>query len=410
MLGNALLRTRIDTTERTIRPALVNEKNRDVLHRVEAVLETFASAVGTTRGELDERLTTLAKGGGDLKLNKALVELAFDLARFEAPCQVDASALRTRLFELSARVFPVGTGGMQEDARQHLLSDVASQFGITPEAVERFMFSDLKDEQLLEAFEATEPLQMLRRYNVALAQGLLLDAVRMDITLVSPSPQRLRQLFRYLKFFRLLFAVQETATGMLVQVDGPLSILEQTRAYGVRMASFLPALLLMDGWELAADVRFRRRRYTFRLDPSSKLVSHYPDKGAWTPPELQQLLDRLRQIAPPDIEVLDGQSVVSLGGREVFVPDFEVAASGRSVPVEVVWPWKKIKWSRYYELFDAHAPADALLCVPQKLVPATFLKRRPDPRLLFYRATPPADKILDAVASKLASAREKRLI
>ncbi|MBM4352858.1 MAG: DUF790 family protein, partial [Deltaproteobacteria bacterium] len=263
-------------------------------------------------------------------------------------------------------------------------------------------FSDLKDEQLLEAFDCPEPLWMLRRYNVALAQGLLFDAVRMDVTLESPSPQRLRQVFRYLKFWGLLFTIQETETGMIIQVDGPLSILEQTRAYGVRMASFLPALLLMDAWEVAADVRFRRRRYTFRLDPSARLVSHYPDKGAWTPPELQQLLDRLRELAPPRITVQDGRSVVSLGGREVFVPDFELAASDRSVGVEIVWPWRKLKWNRYYELFGAHAPENALLCVPQKLVPATFLKKCSDRRLLFYRATPPADKILASAGESLS--------
>lgn len=409
MLGNTLLRTRIDTLEKTIRPALVSEKNRDLLQRIEAVLATFSAAVGSTRGELDERLTTLVKGGGDLKLNKALVDLAFDLARFEAPSDIDAGALRTRIFELSAAVFPVGTPGPGEAARMEIVARVAGEFGITPDAVERFMFSDLKDEQLLEAFDSREPLWMLRRYNVALAQGLLLDALRMDITLHSPSPQRLRQLFRYLKFFRLLFAVQETRDGMLIQVDGPLSILEQTRAYGMRMAGFLPALLLLDEWELSADVRWRRRRYTLRVDPTDGLVSHYPDKGAWTPPELQQLLDRLRTLAPAGIDVLDGQSVLSLGGREVFVPDLEIARPGRSVCVEILWPWRKLRWNRYFELFAAHAPDDVLLCVPQKLVPATFLKKCSDPRLLFYRATPPADKILDAVR-KVLSGNEKRLI
>jgi len=399
MLGNALLRTRIDTTEKTIRPALVSEKNRDVLNRIEAVLETFSAAVGTSRGELDERVSTLVKGGGDLKLNKALVELAFDLARFEAPSKVDAAALRKRVFELSAPRFPVGISGTTDVARTEVIARVAEELAVSPDEVERTMFSDLKDEQLLEGFETVEPLWMLRRYNVALAQGLLLDAVRMDIALESPTPQKLRQLFRFLKFFRLLFVVQETQSGMIIQVDGPLSILEQTRAYGVRMASFLPALLLLEGWKLTADVRFRRRRYTLVLDPGMKLVSHYPDKGSWVPPELEQLLGRMREIARPEVQVRDGQTVLSLGGREVFVPDFEIAAGRRTVGVEIIWPWRKIKWSRYYELFSIHAPEDVLLCVPHKLVPATFLKKCSDHRLLFYRATPPADRILEAATS-----------
>ncbi len=394
MLKKDQLRLRVGANKE-IRPAYVRLNNYDLRKRASEMLEVFLTSIGRTRGEIDEELTRFVKGGGDLKINRGFVELANGFADFEGAAVGLAREVRTALFARGATHFPLGLG--KGPPRREIVAVVARQFAQTPAEVERLMFADLKEAQVLERFEAMEPIPFLERYNLALAQGLLVHAVSVDVVLRNASSTRLRQLFRYLKFFQLLFEVESEGDDLRVHIDGPISVLKQTKSYGVKLATFLPALLLLDDFELVADVRWKRRRYTFRVSPDDGLKSHYSPKGGWVPKELDQLKRRLKEILPQGVTVRDAAYVASLGGRHVYVPDLQFRSGGKSLFLEVLWPWKKLKWSRYYEPFASHAPPNAFLCLSTKVASKTFQKTNRDPRIVYYRATPLADRIVKAV-------------
>lgn len=397
MLKSDHLRMRVSNG--VLCPAYVREDNYEVRKRGGAVLEVFRKCVGKTRGELKVRTEVFSKGKGDKRINRALVELLLERCEFEAVSDVPVVEMRRALFEAGAAQFPVGV--VRDGSRLGILESVGRDFGLTADQVEQLMFSDLKEEQKLQEFKDMEPLELVRRYNVALAQGALLQSSGMRLRLKSAEAQRLRQLFRFLKFFRLLFTVQYAGEEVVVDVDGPLSVVEQTRAYGVRLASFLPALLLLDDYALEADARWKRKRCVFHLAPEEGLVSHYRDTGSWVPSEMEQLVTRLRQLSGALVQVKQPSAVYSLGGRAVYVPDISLVRGRHKALVEVIWPWRRLRWKEHYELFREHAPAGALLVVSLKSVGRATATGVKDPRVVFYRVTPPADQILKAAGQFL---------
>jgi predicted nuclease of restriction endonuclease-like RecB superfamily len=405
MLKKDQLRVRIGA-DKSIRPNYVSLGNADLRRRAAEVTELFSLHLGRTRGDLEEELGRFVKGGGDLKINRGMVELALGMAEFEGAAAGLAQEVRSALFAQGARHFPLGLGA--GPTRREVVAEVARQFACSATEVERLMFADLKEAQLLESFSQLPPVAFLQRYNLALAQGLLVHAVAVDVTLRQVDAVLLRQIFAYLKFFELLFEVVVHEDGLVVHIDGPMSVLKQTKSYGVKLATFLPALLLLESFELVADVRWKRRRYTFTVTPADGLVTHYNPRGGWVPRELTQLRERLQETLPEDIQVVDAAYVAALGGRQVYVPDFEFRRGEDRCYLEVLWPWKKLKWSRYYEPFAAHAPAHALVCVSTKVASKTFQTTNRDPRVVYYRATPLADRIVRAVVTALGAERERR--
>jgi len=390
MLKTNLMRVKI-SADRALRPAYVSETNYAIRKRAQAAIDIFAANIGRTRRELEEQLVQFTKAGGALKINKGLVELLYGYSTFQSDSPVPAHELRTLLFEYGARHFPLGAGS-GGPSREQIFRKVAERFSLDARDLERLMFSDLKEEQLLEDFDTPTPLDLLRRYNVALAQGILLHATGLDVVLHSPEPQRLRQLFRFLKFFRLLFTPEFGDERVAFHVDGPLSILEQTKSYGVRLASFLPALLLLDDFVLTAQVKWKRKRCRLNLTPGDGLQSHYRDRGSWVPDELSQFMSSLRKAASPDISVGESAALFSLGGRDVYVPDLVLSSGKRDAFVEVFWPWRRIGWSRYYGHFRKYAPPNAFIVMSNKCISKTDRENTSDPRIIFFRVTPLAEK------------------
>lgn len=401
MLKGNLLKLRIGP-DKSLTPIYVRENNYDLRKRAAAISDIFLACVGRPRKELDEQTSRFRKGKGDRKINGALVELLYDRCTFEAATDAPVVDIRRRLFEEAAQSFPVGTVA-DDDARSAIVAAVGAELGLSPTDVERLMFSDLKEAQLLESFDELSPVDLIKRYNLALAQGALIHSYGMTVTLGTDSPQRVRQLFRYLKFFKLMFSVNYRDEEVRVKIDGPISVLEQTRAYGVRLASFLPALLLLSDWEMEAELKWKRKRCVFYLSPDEGLESHYRDVGAWTPPEMAQFTDRFGELLSPGTAMAESNAIISLGGKDVFIPDLVVKRGDQKAYLEIIWPWRKVNWRKLYSTFKQHAPANAFLMVSTKSAGQEAALNCDDPRVIFYRLTPPANQAAKALEGALGA-------
>ncbi len=179
------------------------------------------------------------------------------------------------------------------------------------------------------------------------------------------------QLFRRLKFHRLLYRVEGSMQdGYVFHIDGPLSLFSATTKYGLQVALVLPAILRCADFRIEAELRWgpRREPRSFLLEPRDGLVSHQADTGMYTPVELKAFVERFRQVAPA-WEISECTDVIELGREGVWVPDYRVihVATGVDVFIEVVGFWKRSSLERLIRLLPGNGPPRFLLAISERL-------------------------------------------
>ena len=370
MLTADLLRARV--RKGAIRPEYVDASSVELLARAEELLTLFQQHENRRRGELDEALNDLVGDETEFAIVRGLCKLLHDRSTWETVAPIDPIELRRALFEASAAAHPVGTrpSKLHTTTRADVLASVAAELGVTVESVVDGMYGDLKTEQRLTRFRPMTAEALIHRYNLALAQGLLLRASEMHIDVDVDRPSALRQLFRWLKFHQLMHRTIKSDSGWRITVDGPLSLFSQSQRYGLQMALFLPALLLADRWRVQADVEWRRpgNLLTLELSPADGLVTHLRNRGTYVTEEERWLTKRIDEHAN-SWKVSRRAKVVDLGGEDVLVPDFtvECTETGRVAIVEVVGFWRRSYLERRVDVLRRRGPTNLVLCISRKM-------------------------------------------
>src|SRR5262249_12344326 len=242
--------------------------------------------------EIDE---LFGSGGKATQVYRGLAKVIEDRAEFEVVSDVPPEEQREKVFSAAAdyrramRSSTAGAGHRAHFRRDEIIAAVASDLKMEAAAVLTALFADLRDENRLLRFADITAQRLIDRYNVALAQAVLLRSVFVKVEVRRERPPRYRQLFRWLKFHRLLYNVEgNMPEGYAFHIDGPLSLFSATTKYGLQVALFLPALLSCTDFRLEADLRWgpRREPRCFYLDARDGLVSHQPDTGTYVPAEI----------------------------------------------------------------------------------------------------------------------------
>ena len=246
--------------------------------------ELYSDHVGKPRTTLEGELATREEELGPgldarrgFRIVRAISKLLEERAEWASPTDADPYTLRTRIFELAAALPepPAAEPGLLEvPTREDVLSRVSEETGVERPA--DLMYADRQGAQLLGDFDRPSAEDLVRRYNVAQVQGALYAARDLVVELGAEADARL--VFHYVKLFGLIHDLEplESAEGYRLRLDGPLSIFGGTRKYGLRLAKFLPGLLLTSPWRLSANVEWRGRDAVLELDSeSSGLESHY---------------------------------------------------------------------------------------------------------------------------------------
>jgi predicted nuclease of restriction endonuclease-like RecB superfamily len=359
MLTKDLMRVTI--RKGVVTPGWLDPTSDRDLNRAQRLIDVFEAHVGATRRELDDVLAVETGAGRDFRVLRGLAKLVMDRTKVSVAGELNPSEVRQWVFEAAAAV-PVGTA----DRRAVVLGSAAEHFGVDADEVDDTLFADLSANQRILAVKSIPAVGLLHRYNVALAQGVVLKAQQLRITVRDCGPKRLRQLMRFLKFHRLMFRMERTGRAWRFVVDGPTSVLKHSTRYGINLANFLPALLLCEAWELEADYEPKRggKSSVFRLDESRGLASHYRDTGTWVAAEEEALATRMTELA-------DGWSVKTdgvlhdLAGHGVVIPDLVVQCPDTlaTAMIEVVWRWRRGALENRWETLQAHGPANLVLAV-----------------------------------------------
>ncbi len=412
MLTGNLVRVR--TSKLRVIPMYLNRESADWLSVAESLLEIFRSAAGSTRGEIESAIDELFGSGQATLAHRGLARVLEDRSEFEVVSDVEPEELRDRLFRAAALYRTAisrkraegppeeATGGFRRDA---ILEAVARGMGVTPEQAEVSLFADLKDENRLLNFEDLSAQRLIDRYNVALAQAVVLRATKLQVEIRQENPARVRQLFRMLKFHRLLFqAGGEAKDGIDLTIEGPLSLFQSTTKYGLQMALWLPSLLNCRDFRLNADLLWgaRKEHRTFHLSREDGLVSHLTDTGGHRPPEFEAFATRFRQIAPA-WKLGDADRFFRFRGASgepcVWMPDFVLTheESGFSVQLEILGYWRSAAFAGMTEKIAAIPGARPIWAISEKMrVDEAAGSLKASESVVFFREIPSAPDILAA--------------
>ncbi|GGK22857.1 hypothetical protein GCM10008955_15400 [Deinococcus malanensis] len=370
MLPTELLMFRVKAgivEPRRLKPTTAN------LGLAQTLIETFEANIGRRRWELDDDLRTLEAGRQDFKVLRGLAHLLTNMSAFEAGGTIEPVQVRSRVFELAQAQVPSrkGTTLILEQAARSLSQDHA----LSPAEVQASLYADLPDQQTLVAFDPPAPLELIHRFDLAQAQGMLYRAYELVITARRNEPARYKQLLKYLKFFGLMVTVEGDANfGFTLTLDGPTSLFGGTTRYGLAMAKFLPALLHVTKWDLSAALKPRKDlawvdpgddEWSFQLTSEDGYVSHYKP-----PEEHDSALESgfaERFVKTETTWTLEREvDLVPVPGG-VILPDFRLVDGQRSVLVEIVGYWRPEYLRKKFELLRKAERTDVIVCVSERL-------------------------------------------
>lgn len=367
-----------------------------------AFVETVRAMVGQRRDDIDAALDAIVVPARDRVAALGLRKVIEDRSEYEVALDVDPEGIRRELFLAAADAHRSLDVGALFD-RDAVIAGVAARLKTTPEALEAGLYADLRGSEILRAFAVLGPELLLDRYNLALAQSILLRATRVEVRVVGETPHRYRQLFRAARFHGLLHVVRgDPASGYTITLDGPFSLFDAVQRYGLRLAMFLPSVLLCDRFDVRADVLWGRAREpsVFAISQDDKLASHAMEPIS-TSPELTAFCEAFNRIGA-EWKVEANERIFALPGEVVCVPDlvFTSSSTGEEVFLEAFGFWSRAAvWSRV-ELLRRGFPARLLLAVSKHLrVSEEVLGDDDAGEIYVYRSSMSPKAVLDRLRS-----------
>lgn len=362
----------------------------------EQVLNVLREYHQRPRGELQAALRALEGDSPDYRVVRGFAHLALNAAEFKlATGALEPEAIRRELFILAA-----AKGVYGDPQAQEILETVAPRYELEAETLRDALYADLPDNHLLSVLPDFTPQQLVNRYNLAQAQGLLYSALYLRLIAHRNVPGEYRRLFQHLKFHGLMYAVEgHLDDGYQIYVDGPASLFKQTRKYGLQMAMFLPALLRISRWSMEAVLQRDGEELSYQLDSQSPLKPLSP-----TPPAFDSLLEETfarRWGKLGTAWVLEREvEIVDLKGT-VFVPDFALRhVDGRIAHVEIMGFWHPDYLRRKLDKLRRAAMPNLIVAVSDRLNvgsddfrevpgPIIFFKGKLEPRQVLAVLEPP---------------------
>ncbi|AKT42779.1 DUF790 family protein [Chondromyces crocatus] len=369
MLTSDLVRVR-RSKEGALTPQYLKGASAERLLPVAAAYVKILEAhVGRSRDEIEAALDAIPVPARDRVAALGLRKVLDDGCAFEVREGVDAEGIRREVFAAAAAAHRSLEVRGDFD-RAAVLGEVAARMGTTVEVLEAGLYADLKGAELLQQFTATAPEVLRDRYNLSLAQSILLKATKVTVKVEGETAARMRRLFRAARFHGLLHVVKaEPGGGYTLTLDGPFSLFDQVQKYGLRLAMFLSAVLPCEKFEVHAEVLWGREREpaTLKIGPEQGLTFHgreAPD----TTPELSAFVEGFRRLGSR-WSVAAGERIFALPGEEVVVPDlrFENGATGEEVYLEAFGFWSRAAVWRRIEQIQRGLPVRLILAVGKQL-------------------------------------------
>lgn len=262
-----------------------------------------------------------------------MVKILDGFVQYKPGEDLDYPEYRKRLFEFAETYRPIVR---QVDLiHNHVSRDVLAKFGVETGLKLINIYGDLPDQQILDEIDIKlTPENLIKRYNLGLAQGILYRCYKMDIKIWD----EYKVVFQYLKLAQLMHKTYGANGAYLIEIDGPFSLFRRTQKYGVNLARFLPGLLLAQKWQMDGFVNTEKGQRRFFLDHGCGLTSHYKKSHPFDSSVERAFSDTFKKRKTEwrierEAEILDL-------GDSVLIPDFKfVHPDGREILLEIIGFW-----------------------------------------------------------------------
>ncbi|GAA5510757.1 DUF790 family protein [Novipirellula caenicola] len=294
----------------------------------EEMLKIYQDHVGEVRKHLHELVRRLFRGVTDCPAKRisAFCKLLDDASEFHQDKSAAAAKLRQRVFTLAASKHPLVQSRDQlfDHEEANAKAEIAAEIGKSWAEIEASLFADVIEfHRLQKPPENLDAAGLLSRYNVAQTQAALYAATSMTVW----AGDDFKMILRYAKLARLMHSITRQGDRYVFQLNGPASLLRQTRRYGVAFARFLPGLLAAQDWRMQATVLGpAKRRFALRLSSSDGLRSEVQpsdfdsqiEETFWQQWQTMQAEDQTGGWQ------LRREGTVLHQGQTVFTPDFSL--------------------------------------------------------------------------------------
>jgi uncharacterized protein len=342
--------------------SLGGELRRRAVELSGLVIQAAEASIGESREDLHAEWAAIGVAPREKRLLSGLQKLVEDACEFDVPDGVEAAEVRREVFTRSAEARREG-----RFRREAVLAEVAERRGIGVTELESALFADLRGAQRLRSCRAPVPEALVKAYEHAQIQAILLRAVRVVCDVRCASADAYRELFHKLKFRRLMHRISGLPEGgYRLEIDGPFSLFQSVAKYGLELALMLPALEACDSLELVADVRWGERgMLEFRHHGGRS------GQGAPSAPVRSDVDELAKALASVDAdwEVQASSRVLDLPGLGVCVPDLLLRRrrDGAEVLVELLGYWSRDGVWKRVELAERGLGARLLFVVNARL-------------------------------------------
>jgi len=281
--------------------------------------------MGRTYGELIEELEGIEEI--NYRLIRGLAQILERRCEIDTDSVIDPIAARRMVFEAS-RGFITG-----EDERKKVLEKVAGKLAIEPDGLEQALWADHEGNLVIKEFQAMAPEDLLRQYNLSLAQTLLFRATGMEIQI----EDNYQPVFRKIKQLGLICSVRDGT----ISLEGPLSLFKLTEKYGSAFAKLLPVIMASAGWSVRAGISRKtfqgKRIYDFTLDHTCGSILG-TELGTAEIGFDSAIEKEFYQLGFKGWTVRREPTVLK-AGQYAFIPDFSLERNGIRIYVEIIGFW-----------------------------------------------------------------------
>lgn len=299
--------------------------DRENLGLASSIIDVFQKHVGKTYGELLEEIEGLEDI--NYRFIRGLAQILENRCVIDKDAIIDPTSARRAVFEES--------GGFisSEEERTEILDRVSRKLSIKSADLEKALWADQEENLVVKDFQAMSPENLLRQYNLSLAQTLLFKATGMEILI----EDKYQEVFRRIKHLGLIYTICDGK----IYLDGPISLFKLTEKYGSSFAKLLPTIVSSARWSLKASILKRtmqgKRIYDFNLDHTSRLFLG-KETGDRTVTFDSSVEKDFYQFSFNGW-VVSREPEVLKAGKYAFIPDFSLERNDARIYVEIIGFW-----------------------------------------------------------------------
>ncbi|RKZ79563.1 MAG: hypothetical protein DRR19_24780 [Candidatus Parabeggiatoa sp. nov. 1] len=330
------------------------------------LIQLVKAHVGRCRGELADALRAYEGDSLDYRIIRGLANVLESRCVFGNDPPINPVELRTALFNQGP--VTIKNDLLTITTRQQAVAETATKFGLSAEQIEYALFADLMEERiLLGTGEILIPVDLIARYNLEVARGLLYWAREVDIIV----RDGYKDLFKYIKLFKLMHTVYPIPQqGYNIILHGPISpFVKSTIRYGLQFAKFFPALLLCKTWRMDAEVQpsDSPRPLHYTLDDRTPLRSHFKQSNLFDSKLEADFADEFETKyggAKRKWELAREDELIVVGDT-VMIPDFSLThrKDGRRALIEIIGFWHPKYLQRKLQKVHQAGRSDLILLV-----------------------------------------------